>query len=187
MSRLIPLALVLTALAAGQARAAEHPLLEERGPGANRDPDSIEEIPWLEAKTGLPSYPSDGDLIEFRVDRAANPFRYFLDRTSLSRGEDGLMRYSLVIRSRSGASNTSFEAMKCDSSEYKVFAYGDGRGKFRPQVNAEWKPIQESLYNGVRKDLWAFYLCDGHIGRLPIKVEEAVRMGGFRLESNAYW
>lgn len=122
---------------------------------------NIEEQEWSEGATDLPDYPEDENLLEFQVDQPGSKFRYFIDTESISVGEDdGVVRYTLVIRSQSGSSNVMFEAMHCTERQYKTFAYGTSKGEFRPLRKPRWRSIRETTNVRYRQDLWEFYLCD---------------------------
>lgn len=116
---------------------------------------------WEEEATELPGYPEDENLLEFRVDQPGSKFRYFIDTKSISVGEnDGVVRYTLMIRSRSGSRNVMFEAMNCTQRQYKTFAYGTSKGAFQAVRKPKWRPVRETTNVRYRQDLWEFYLCD---------------------------
>ena len=88
----------------------------------------------------LPAYPAARGLIEFPVEGASG-FRFFVDPATLSVGAGGEVRYVLVARSAQGAENVSFEGMRCNSAELRVYALGrDGAWAARP---GEWRSMQE--------------------------------------------
>lgn len=126
---------------------------------------NVEEYVWKEQATELPPYPEDENLIEFRVTRPNAAFSYFIDAKSLSYNPvDGIVRYTVVIRSQRGASNVSFEGMRCSSTEYKTYAFGNGKGEFiEPRREPQWKPIPKDSYTRYRNDLYEFYFCNIHI------------------------
>ncbi|MES9906732.1 MAG: CNP1-like family protein, partial [Sedimenticola sp.] len=93
-----------------------------------------------------------------------SPFRYYIDSRSLSYNPiDGVVRYTLVIRSSKGGENVAFEGMRCNAREYKVYALGNGRGKLRPHPNPRWKMIAETGYTRYRTDLARNYLCSAKL------------------------
>lgn len=123
-------------------------------------PENLEEpAPWKEGKTELPPLPKDDDLIEFEVRDPSKHFRYYLDTTSLSVGEDRVVRYILVITSKQGARNVSYEGMRCDTNEFKIYAFGSAKGKLRPLRKPEWKEMRKNNRTNYRDDLKRFYLC----------------------------
>ena len=133
---------------------------------------------WEEETADLPGFPKDENLLEFQVDQPGSKFRYFIDTASISVGEDdGVVRYTLVIRSKSGGQNVMFEAMHCTERQYKTFAYGTSKGEFRPLRKPRWRSIRETSNVRYRRDLWEYYLCDFETRktRLPEQIIDAIR------------
>ncbi len=115
---------------------------------------------WKEMEAKLPEYPEDGDLLELRIDQPKNRFEYHIDTKSLSVGEDGVTRYSMAITSKSGARNVLYEALYCDTREYKTYAFGS-KGRFRRVRTPVWKGLQEARgAMSYRIDLVDFYMCN---------------------------
>jgi hypothetical protein len=129
---------------------------------------------WKEIDIKIPPYPDDGDLMELYLDVAnQSKFTYYMDEESLSISEkDYVVRYTLVIESKRGTRNIFYEGMRCNTLEYKTYAFGTGKGKFRPSRKPEWKSMLDSGYRKLRMDLMEYYLCDDR--RLPRKKHEIV-------------
>ena len=65
------------------------------------------------AANTIPTPPTKrGELIEFSVP-GTRDFRFFVDASTLSVDNEGIVRYVLVARSASGTENVSFEGMRC--------------------------------------------------------------------------
>lgn len=146
--------LMLVALAVGVDAADEIPFVHEPSPIS----PGFEPRPgWSEELTRLPPLPQAEDLIELRLDGGPGPFRYFIDGRHLAVGEDGVVRYTVVIRSRSGASNLSLEGIRCTArGRFKVFAYGTEQG-FIP-TDQDWQPIGPNT-EPYRIQLWRHHFC----------------------------
>lgn len=128
---------------------------------------NVEEYVWEEQNTEIPSFPEDENLVEFQVARPNAAFSYFIDANSLSyTKEDGIVRYTVVIKSKTGAKNVAFEGMRCSTKEYKTYAFGNGKGTFVKPRKFEWKPLNNNGYTRYRKDLSDFYFCNIHIVNL---------------------
>jgi hypothetical protein len=111
---------------------------------------------WKETEIRLPAQPKGDALIEFFVS-AGSSFRFFIDPASVSVGSDGVVRYTLVARSPSGAENVSYEGIRCSSASYKVYAYGQGAGWSRAQ--GDWKPIEPKSVQRWHQALRREYFC----------------------------
>lgn len=156
-------ALVAVPLAAGQAWA-ESANPYRMGGG---DEGFLAEDPeeWKEAVVALPPYPKKGDLMELPSD--VDRYDLFIDAKNLTLGEDGVTRYTLVIRSNSGAENVFFEGLRCVASEYRGYGYGTSDGKVHEFAQPEWKPVRTGDVFGFRFDLARFYFCDSRTLPLP--------------------
>jgi hypothetical protein len=121
-------------------------------------PDDLEEPVWVETQVELPAFPRSENLIEFHVGPLVRN-RFYVDGSTLQVGEDGVVRYVLVIRTPSGASNVTFEGIRCDTGEVKLYASGrlDGQwGKVRSPV---WRPIENKVFNPHHGVLNREYFC----------------------------
>ena len=152
------LALVLVMLATPLPAAfRDDAFVPDQGPPT---PSSVKEgEPWSEGPTTLPPWPKHGDLIYFPVDGPAEPFRYAIDGRNLVVGDDGVVRYTLIAESASGARNIAVEGIRCTPhGQYRIYAYG-AAGRFTPVAEAEWQRIGRDGSEGYRDDLWRTYLC----------------------------
>jgi hypothetical protein len=87
-----------------------------------------------------PAYPRDQNLIEYYQSATAS-MRYYVDAASISAlWKQGEVRYTLVVRSPSGARNVSFEAMRCSGNQYRVIATGNPAGTWNTRPG-EWRDI----------------------------------------------
>jgi hypothetical protein len=97
-----------------------------------------------------------GELIEFAV-AAESEFRFFVDASTLSVDDEGIVRYVLVARSPSGVENVSFEAMRCGTNEYRIYALGrDGAWVGRA---TDWQVIQPKSVSRWHNELARNYFC----------------------------
>ncbi|MGH8661777.1 MAG: CNP1-like family protein [Burkholderiales bacterium] len=123
--------------------------------------------PWKEIETRIPSYPRSGDLIPFEAG-AASPHRFYLDARSLSVGEDGVVRYTLVVKTAGGATNVTFEGIRCELRQQKIYAVGHPNGSWARARNPQWRRIDFQDANHHHHALYGEYLCSG---RLPVQSE----------------
>ena len=122
----------------------------------------------------LPALPKDG-LIEFFVSSASS-FKFFIDPQSISAGTDGVVRYTLVARSRSGAENVSYEGMRCDNATYRIYALGSG-GSWSA-LQSDWRRVESKNMQRWHAELYLRYFCvDGVIIRNAAEGVDALRRG----------
>ena len=77
---------------------------------------------------------------------------------SVSIGADRVIRYSAVVKSPSGATSTSYEAMRCKTSEYRIYAFGVAGG-WAASRNSKWQQIPRAT-GDFRFTLYKDYFCD---------------------------
>jgi hypothetical protein len=100
-----------------------------------------------------PAYPQAANLIEFRL-ADADGFRYFIDRTALSVDKDGVVRYVLVARSGEAPQNVTYEGLRCQTGENRVFAVGQPDGTWVTARGA-WRAIGAPRHFALYRD----YFC----------------------------
>jgi hypothetical protein len=99
-----------------------------------------------------PAYPQAANLVPFRVEDA-DGFRYSIDRTTLRVEKDGVVRYVLVARSSEGAQNVTYEGLRCQTAENRVFAVGQPQGTWMTARSA-WRPISAPRHLTLQRDFF---------------------------------
>lgn len=138
-----------------------------------------EQKPWQEVEALLPAAPQAGNLRAFEVG-GGKGHRYYLDQASLSSGQDGVVRYTLVVRTAGGAENVTYEGMRCSDGERKLYAFGRPDGQWSRNRHARWETIDARGAGSHHKELFFHYLCtvDGP-GDLAV-IRRAMARGGIR-------
>jgi len=132
--------------------------------------DELDAKPWEAQKALLPPAPKVSDLVPFYV--GPTPFAFFVDRSSVKVGEDGVVRYTLVARSNSGATNVSYEGIRCATYARRAYAFGEPDGGWSRARNTQWTPI-DRLASDPQTALANDFFCPG---RGPVRsTEEALR------------
>ncbi|MCG8487564.1 MAG: CNP1-like family protein [Chromatiales bacterium] len=134
--------------------------------------DAPEKSDWLEGEVQVPGRIDRDDLEEFEVAANETRFRYFVERNSIQHDRDGAVRFTLVIRSNSGAANSSYEGFRCRERLYKVYAYG-GDERLTPVPGTDWEPIPKDESIDYRATLYDDLLCNLQLGE-PNPVEKVI-------------
>ncbi|MCL5061294.1 MAG: CNP1-like family protein [Candidatus Thermoplasmatota archaeon] len=130
------------------------------------------EKPWVELSAQLPPIPKAENLVEFNVSSATRN-RHFVDTASISAGADKVVRYSVVIEAAGGAKNVSFEGMRCETGERRLYAYGHPDGTWSKARNAGWEDIKFRSLLSYHKALFEDHFCPDGISVRDAR--EAVR------------
>jgi hypothetical protein len=120
--------------------------------------DFEQDKPWVEVAAQLPPYPRAENLIPFNVSSATRN-RFYVDAESISVGADKVVRYTVVVEAAGGARNVSFEGLRCESGERRLYAYGHPGGTWSKARNAGWEPIKMRSLLSYQKALFEDHFC----------------------------
>lgn len=136
-----------------------------------------EETVWVEEESVFPAFPQTDNLREFYVSELTS-HKFFVDASTLSVGKDGVVRYALVVRTGGGATNVSFEGIRCTTAEFKVYATGRQDGTWAKSRKSEWRLIENKLANRQHVSLFSDLFCPlGAPIKSPAEGREALRLG----------
>lgn len=124
-----------------------------------------EKKPWAEIQSKIPAYPKQPTLIEFEAG-PASPHRFFIDAESISVGSDGVVRYTLMIRTSGGAINVTFEGIHCAMRAQKYYAIGRSDGSWSRARDPQWRRIEYKEINRYHEVLYTDVFCHG---KFPVK------------------
>lgn len=128
---------------------------------------------WVEQLSRLPPYPDENNLIEFDAGSITD-YQHFIDATSISIGQDGVIRFTLVTQSSAGAMNISFEGIRCATNERKLYAIGrDDRTWSKPRLS-EWQPLSFVRQFYAQRELSKNLFCPHK--QIVSSPEEAIRV-----------
>jgi hypothetical protein len=125
----------------------------------------------------LPTFPQEGNLREFFVS-AVTSNHFYIDSASISIGKDGVVRYVLVVRSERGATNITYEGIRCSSQELKIYATGHQDGTWARVRVDKWRTLENKQVNRHHATLGRELFCAGGMPiRTPAEGVEALRLG----------
>lgn len=133
---------------------------------------------WQEAEVVLPASPRQESLLPVQVS-AATDNQFFVDSATVSVGAEGIVRYVLVVLSREGARNVSFEGIRCETRERRIYAFGRQDGSWSKSKSDKWVRILDVYANRHHAALFLDYFCPGGvIVRDADEARNALRQGG---------
>lgn len=132
------------------------------GSSAPREAEDVQEDgfrrPPAEVKLELPPFPRESDLVQFYPGPVGG-HRYYIDATHLIVGPDRIIRYAVVMRTSGGATNTSYEGIRCQTTEQRLYATGyPGKGWVEAKTS-DWVPIRSGRVNEHQAFLYSEYFC----------------------------
>jgi hypothetical protein len=110
-----------------------------------------------ELDLALPTFPTPSNLVAFDPGRPTT-MKFYVDSASVSVLADGIVRYTTVVKGE-GSENVSYEGIRCDTREVKVYAYGRADGTWSPARDPQWKKLRSVQNDGHRFTLYTYYFC----------------------------
>lgn len=145
---------------------------------ANGEDEERSKAPEPEVR--LPAYPLPENLIPFVVS-ATSENRFLIDSESLTTDRDGIVRYTLVIISASGAENITYEGMNCTTAERRLYAMAHADRTWSRARSDRWVKIRmrDDSLNRYHAALFQDYFCPvGVPFQSPDEIRRALRSGG---------
>jgi hypothetical protein len=145
---------------------ASHAQYRTADPADENDPDAPRF--WEETEVKIPTAPPSKDLKPFYVS-ATTPLKFALDAPSITFGKDEVIRYVVVITSSSGAQQVTYEGIRCEKYEWRLYATMQSDGKWSKSPNSRWQVIKNTSYNSYQASLAKDAFCDNSIPRRSAK------------------
>ncbi|MFZ6848527.1 CNP1-like family protein [Undibacterium sp. RuRC25W] len=144
-------------------------------------PDETEKT-WTEVALELPPAPKPENLVFFY--KGSN-LSFAIDKPSVSVASDGTVRYTLIASNNSGAKNISYEAIRCETYEHKLYAFGRADGTWSRSRRNEWDRISNTGVNKQHHILFTEFFCDGTTvaGKAPYLVNRLQGQGSSSVNS----
>lgn len=117
-------------------------------------------VVWQESTVILPAAPIKENLLAFNPN-ASGTMKFAIDAKSLTVEKDEVVRYTLVITSTAGASNVSYEGIRCKTMEKKAYAFGQADGNWSVAKRDAWDAIADGRLNRQHITLAQDFFCDG--------------------------
>lgn len=125
---------------------------------------------WVDSPVVLPPAPVTDNLLRFYSNDNQS---FFIDSKSISIASDGSLRYTLVSTSQAGAKNVSYEGLRCDTNEKRLFAFGRADGSWSNSRRNSWDEFSNKGVNKQHSTLAWDFVCDG--GSIAGNVEKIVQ------------
>ena len=115
---------------------------------------------WTENKVDtIPPLPQDANLVPFTVSQNT-PLSFFIDKKSLSVGDDGVIRYTVVVQSPAGARNVNYEGIRCDNFNWRLYAsINEDQTGWDRAVERDFARIETGELNSYHSALYQDYFC----------------------------
>ncbi len=127
---------------------------------------------WQEIEAVLPPFPESQNLVPFTVG-AFHDKKFMIDGANINVGKDWVLRFTLVIESKEGAQTISYEGLRCETTERRVYAFGHAADKrWSKPKKSDWARVPPGA--NVYAELAGTYFCPIG-GRTVFTPEDAIR------------
>ena len=123
---------------------------------------------WNEVDVKIPIAPPSKQLKSFFVSFNTT-LTFAIDAESIELGKDDVMRYIIVINSPSGAKQVSYEGIRCEKQEWRLYGNLQSDGQWRRNPGSKWQLIMSNSYNRYHSALAKDVFCDLGSPRRNIK------------------
>jgi hypothetical protein len=147
--------------------------------------DDSQDTPWIETETDIPDPPPVERMVRLGLDLLPAGFALYVDRDGIRVGdEDRVVRLWLRVASRNGNSTGSYEGYRCETAEYKVFAYANpARDEpVRAVRRGRWRSVDGPAGPTYRRELLRDYLCGIRGTRTAHEIRQSMT-GEFKRET----
>jgi hypothetical protein len=114
---------------------------------------------WKESAIVLPPYPDDHDLLPVAMG-STDTLKIYIDGKSISRAQDRVARFALIVESPSGARSVFYDGYRCETRQYKTYAIGTPQHAWTTIANPQWQAVPRSEINAFRDNIYRHYVCD---------------------------
>jgi hypothetical protein len=142
--------------------------------------------PWVESEAEVPPLPPDDELVALQLDQLQPGLRAYTHPAtiSLDRG-DRVLRFWLVLKGKGGGYNATYEGLRCNTGEYKIYAYGSPHRavQVKPVPDPKWRSLGEGQIP-YRLEAARSYFCSGISPKTVHQIVTGLRGG--RSNDNPY-
>jgi hypothetical protein len=131
---------------------------EEDAPEYRAD---LPDAEWAVLATRLPAVPDLKELVPVEPDMVQSSFKFGVDPKSIRVDPGRIVRFTLVSVSDLGATNISYEAMRCGTRELRSVAIARPGQGWQRAYNDEWRPVAAVNRTAVQNVLYKGVLCSG--------------------------
>jgi hypothetical protein len=128
---------------------------------------------WVEEVPPAPPPFSTDHLIPIDMPRFVG-MEVGVDPASISVSADGVVHYVVVMRSKSGSQQASYEGIRCATDEVKTYAYFGGSLQWSLVTRPQWRDIHDNLPSKHALALARQGACANHIAWPATEIQRAL-------------
>ena len=139
------------------------------------DPD------WKEVQVPAPPALKTDKLLPLEMPRYLTT-RFGVDADSIRVTTDGIVRYVMVTTAPGGSTYGSYEGIRCQTAEFKVYAKTNSGGQWTPVTDPQWRPLNANMPSQHALALARQGACNGRAMAEPSSEAIVRRLRGLAID-----
>jgi CNP1-like family len=135
------------------------------------DPD------WKETEAGPPPVFELRRLVPFEVS-VSSTLKWGIDPDTVVVAADGTVRYVVVAQSSTGTVNAMYEAIRCNTAEFKTYARYNKDSGWKPVTDAQWQALGNTPSRYALRLAQQGVCVGAATAQTPREVIDYIRRGG---------
>ena len=121
--------------------------------------DPFAPMVFKEGATAMPLNPPNKSTIQPFYVSSQTIFKFAVDTDSILIGNDGITRYTVILTSPNGNTQTQYEGIRCDSFQWRLYGTFEN-GAWKENPLSTWRAIQDHTPNRYQAALAQGALCN---------------------------
>ena len=121
--------------------------------------DPFAPMVFKEGNTAMPLNPPNKATIQPFYVSQTTIFKFAVDTDSILIGNDGITRYTVILTSPNGNTQTQYEGIRCDSFQWRLYGTFDNK-KWLENPLSSWQPIKDNTPNRYQAALAQGAFCN---------------------------
>jgi hypothetical protein len=138
--------------------------------------NGLDNLEWKE----LPTPPAPSFSIDRMVLLEMPPhvtLKVGIDPDTVLAGEDGVVRYAVVMVNATGSMNALYEGIRCASREVKTYARAGSSGNWNLVVEPQWKGLNDNMPSKHAMAFARQAACDAQIANSRAEILQRLKSG----------
>lgn len=121
--------------------------------------DPFAPMVFKEGATAMPLNPPNKSTTQPFYVSSQTIFKFAVDTDSILIGNDGITRYTVILTSPNGNTQTQYEGIRCDSFQWRLYGTFEN-GAWKENPLSTWRAIQDHTPNRYQAALAQGALCN---------------------------
>lgn len=136
--------------------------------------NTLDNPDWVEEKAPPPPAYSTDKLIVIDMPSYVS-LHVGVDPATIAVGNDGIVRYVVVMRNATGTINAAYEGIRCVSDEVKTYARMGSNGEWSMVQEPQWKAVNDNMPSRHAQAIARQGACSARLALTTAEVIQALQ------------